>query len=131
VKRKNQFFKIIKLSYLHKWWKKLVKNTLFEKFLYLLIDFLLFFWENGLEKIQDGVQFKISFQKSVERKFYFRKVGFRSVLSCGLQARLGKLKCKNFPIFKIYNLSKIGEPMVPTSGELANTDPLPFFFTRT
>jgi hypothetical protein len=33
----------------------------------------------ALKKIQGGVQFEISVQKSIERRIYFRKIGFRSV----------------------------------------------------
>jgi hypothetical protein len=62
----------------------------FEK---LRIDFSAqLFGKMALKKIQDGIRFKISLQKSIER--------------IELQARLKKFKCKNFPILKIYNLSK-------------------------
>jgi hypothetical protein len=55
------------------------------------------FWENGLEKIQDGILFEISLQKFVEWKILLQLSLFS----------FEKLKCNNFPIFKIYNLSKI------------------------
>jgi hypothetical protein len=57
-----------------------------------------------LKKIQDGIRFRKFLQKSIERKILLQKSQFSQF--CRLQARLKKLKCKNFPIFKIYNLSK-------------------------
>jgi hypothetical protein len=78
---------------------KLFKSTLFVNWL-----FGSFFWENGLETNQDGIRFEISLQKSKERNILLQKSMFSQCFR--LQARLKKLKCKNFPIFKISNLWK-------------------------
>jgi hypothetical protein len=63
-----------------------------------------FFGKTALKKIQDGIRFKKYLQKSIERKILLQKSQFSQC--CRVQARLKKLKRKNFPIFEIYNLSK-------------------------
>jgi hypothetical protein len=57
----------------------------------------LFFWANGLETNSRWRRFEASLQNAIERKILNQKRH---------QARLRKLKCKNFPILKINNLSK-------------------------
>jgi hypothetical protein len=72
---------------------------------FLWIDFSAqIFGKMVLNKIQDGVRFKISLQKSLERKILLQK----SLCSqgCRLQARLKIMKFKNFLIWFFFNLSK-------------------------
>jgi hypothetical protein len=58
----------------------------------------------ALKKIQDGIRFNISLQKSIDWKILLQKS--LSSQCCRLQARLKKLKCQNFPILKNFNMSK-------------------------
>jgi hypothetical protein len=78
--------------------KKYLKiPTLFEIMSFLWSDFSAqFFGKMALKKIQDGIRFEISLQKSIDRKILLQKSLF--LQCCRLQARLKKLKCKNFPI---------------------------------
>jgi hypothetical protein len=57
----------------------------------------------ALKKIQDGIRFKISLQKSIERKNLLQKSLFSQCYR--LQARLKNWNA-SFPILKICNLSK-------------------------
>jgi hypothetical protein len=51
-------------------------------------------WENGLE-IQDGVLSQISLQKPIERKFFFRKICFRSGVGSFI-----KIDMQHFPNYE-------------------------------
>jgi hypothetical protein len=66
----------------------------------LTLDFLAeFFGKLALKKIQDGNRFKISFQKSIERKILLQTSLFSQCFR--LQAHVKKFKCKN--VLRIYN----------------------------